>query len=111
MFTRYTKSGNASGKWKHVPHTGVGSVTREEIGDWVLEVAHRQVGSVVKRDQYSVTIRREAPAYEERLTGFSSKTTALQEARRRVELLAHVREPITLRGPHRARRRQPPQTS
>ena len=42
MFTRYKKTGNASGKWQRVPHTGVGGLTREQIGDWVLEVAHRQ---------------------------------------------------------------------
>ena len=110
MFTRLKKSSNPSGKWQRLPHTGVGSVTSERIGDWVLEVTHRRIGAAVKRDQFSVTIRRESPAYEERLTGFSNKTTALQEARKRIELLTHVRQPITLRGPHIARRQQPPRT-
>ena len=49
---------NASGKWEHLPRTGIGQVASEEIGDWTLELAHRQVGVTIKRDQYSVTIRR-----------------------------------------------------
>ncbi len=91
---------NPSGKWEHVPHTGIGHVTGEEIGDWKLELLHRQVGVTMKRDQYSVTIRRESPPHEELLSGFSSKAAAMEAARKRVDLLSHMREPI-VRAPHR----------
>ncbi|MDA1050450.1 MAG: hypothetical protein O3C40_08200 [Planctomycetota bacterium] len=93
---------NASGKWEHVPHTGIGHVACEEIGDWTVELSHRQVGVTIKRDQFSVTIRRESPAHEELLSGFSSKVAAMEAARKRVDLLSHMREP-TVRAPHRRR--------
>jgi hypothetical protein len=91
---------NPSGKWEHIPHTGIGHVTGEAIGDWTLELSHRQVGVTMKRDQYSVKIRRESPAHEELLSGFSSKAAAMEAARKRVDLLSHMREPI-VRAPHR----------
>lgn len=91
---------NPSGKWEHLPRTGIGHVASEEIGEWTLELTHRQVGVTIKRDQYSITIRRESPAHEELLSGFSSKVTALAAARKRVDLLSHMREPI-VRAPHR----------
>ncbi len=83
-----------SGKWEHQPHTGVGHVWREATGDWQLEMTHRQVGMTIKRDQYAVTIRRDVPAYEEMLVGFSSKSTALAAARKRINLLSHLRGPL-----------------
>jgi hypothetical protein len=90
---------NPSGKWEHLPHTGIGRITGETIGDWTLELSHRQVGVTIKRDQYSVTIRRESPAHEELLSGFASKVSALAAARKRVDLLTHMRGPI-VRAPH-----------
>ena len=93
---------NPSGKFEHLPRTGIGHIAREEIGDWTLELAHRQVGVTIKRDQYSVTIRCESPAHEELLSGFSSKAAAMAAARKRVDLLSHMREPI-VRAPHRLR--------
>ncbi|MCA9122003.1 MAG: hypothetical protein H6822_12015 [Planctomycetaceae bacterium] len=92
---------NSSGKWEHRPRTGIGHVAFEEIGEWTLELTHRQIGVTIKRDQYSVTIRRESPAHEELLSGFSNKVTALAAARKRVDFLSHMREPI-LRSPHRS---------
>lgn len=77
-------------------------MAREEIGDWQIEISHRQVGSTVKRDQYSAVIRRESPAYEESLPAFATKQAALSAARKRVDLLSHIRQPVA-RGPHRAR--------
>lgn len=50
MYARYKKSGNASGKWQRVPHTGVGGLTREQVGDWVLDVTHRRQARSVQRD-------------------------------------------------------------
>ena len=100
----YRYHGNAkrdsSGKWEHLPHTGIGRVTCEQLGDWTLELSHRQVGVTIKRDQYSVTIRREFPAHEELLSGFASKVSALAAARKRIDLLTHIRGPI-VRAPHR----------
>ena len=102
---------NPSGKFEHLPHTGIGKVASEAIGDWTLELSHRRVGVTIKRDQYSVTIRRESPAYEELLSGFSSKTAALAAARKRVDLLSHVRGTI-IRAPHQRRTSEaPPETS
>ena len=99
---------NFSGKWEHLPRTGIGHVAEEVIGDWTLELTHRQVGMTIKRDQYSVTIRRESPAHEELLSGFSSKVAALAAARKRVDFHIHLREPI-VRPPHRLRTRNAPQ--
>jgi hypothetical protein len=101
---------NPSGKWQRLPHTGLGHVTGEQIGDWTLELSHRQVGVTMKRDQYSVTIRRESPAHEELLSGFSSKAAAMEAARKRVDLLSHMREPI-IRAPHRLRDNNVPRRS
>ena len=101
---------NPSGKWERLPRTGIGHVTGEEIGDWTLELAHRQVGVTIKRDQYSVTIRRASPAHEELLSGFSSKAAAMEAARKRVDLLSHMREPI-IRAPHRLRTNDVPRES
>ena len=101
---------NPSGKWEHLPRTGIGYVTCEAIGDWTLELSHRQVGVTIKRDQYSVMIRRPSPAYEELLSGFSSKVAALAAARKRVDLLSHVREPI-VHAPHRRRTNDVPRSS
>jgi hypothetical protein len=91
---------NPSGKFEHLPRTGIGHVAGEVIGDWTLELTHRQVGVTIKRDQYNVTIRRESPAHEELLAGFTSKAAAMAAARKRVDLLTHLRDPI-IRGPHR----------
>ncbi len=101
MYRRFhTKSsGNPSGKWQRVPHTGVGQLVREQLHDWEIELTHRTVGTAIRRDQYSVTIRRETPPYEEFLTGFASKAAALSAARRRIELLRSVRGSLQ-RGPH-----------
>ncbi|MBC8352548.1 MAG: hypothetical protein H8E66_11200 [Planctomycetes bacterium] len=101
---------NPSGKFEHRPRTGIGHVALEVIGDWTLELAHRQVGVSIKRDQYSVTIRRESPAHEELLSGFSSKVAAMAAARKRVDLLSHMREP-TVRAPHRPRTNDVPRRS
>ena len=101
MHYRYHRGSkrNVSGKWEHLPRTGIGHVARETIGDWTIELSHRQVGVTIKRDQYSVTIRRESPDHQELLSGFSSKVAALAAARKRVDLLSHLRAPIA-RGPH-----------
>ena len=101
---------NPSGKWEHRPRTGIGHVAFEEVGDWTLELTHRQVGVTIKRDQFSVTIRRESPAHEELLSGFSTKVSAMAAARKRVDLLTHMREPI-VRGPHRPRTSDVPRSS
>ena len=89
-----------SGKWEHVPHTGIGRVAKEAVGDWTIELAHRQVGVTIKRDQYSATIRRDSPAYEELLPSFPTKTAAMSAARKRIDLLSHLRGPI-IRSPNR----------
>lgn len=93
---------NPSGKFEKQPRTGITQVMSEEIGDWIIEVTHRQVGMTIKRDQYSVTIRRESPAHEELLSGFSSKVAAMAAARKKVDLLSHMRAPI-IRSPHLSR--------
>ena len=92
----------------HAPESGI--LPTEEIGDWTLELSHRKVGVTIKRDQYSVTIRRESPAHEELLSGFSSKVAAMAAARKRVDLLSHMREPI-VRAPHRRRTNNVPRQS
>ena len=105
MFRRFHGNrkggGNPSGKWQRIPHTGLGGVVREEVQGWTIELAHRKVGSAIRRDQYSVAIRREFPAHEEYLTGFSSKTSALAAARKRVDLLQSIRQRV-VRRPSRA---------
>jgi len=104
MYHRYhpKTSRRPSGKWERIPHTGVGQITHEEIGEWEVKISHRKVGVSIKRDQYTAIIRRESPDYEESLTGFRSKAAALEAARKRIDLLSHVRQPIA-RGPHRWR--------
>ena len=101
---------NPSGKFEHVPRTGIGHIASEKIGDWIVELSHRKVGVTIKRDQYSVTIRRESPAHEELLSGFSSKVAAMAAARKRVDLLSHMREP-TIRPPYRLRTKKVPRQS
>lgn len=107
MYSRFRTIRSTSGKWQRVPHTGVGSVTREQVGEWLVEVSHRRIGVAVKRDQYSVKISRPSSAYEESLQGFRTKDAALQAARKRIELLTHVRQPIAVPPPHRGRRSNP----
>jgi len=75
------------------------------MGDWTIEVSHRRIGAAVKRDQYSVIIRRDEPQYQENLSGFSSKVAALEAGRKRVKLLKHVRQPIAAPAPRLIRRR------
>jgi hypothetical protein len=101
MYHRYHAGAkrNASGKWEHLPHTGIAQVASETIGDWTLELAHRQVGVSIKRDQFSVKLYRQTPPYEELLSGFATKDAALAAARKRVDLLSHLREP-RVRPPH-----------
>lgn len=98
---------NASGKWEQLRHTGIRQIACEQIGDWTIDLSHRRVGVTMKRDQYSVTIRRESPAHEELLSGFSSKVAAMAAARKRVDLLSHMREPLIC-GPHRLRTNEVP---
>ena len=100
---------DVSGKWQQEPRTGISHVAREQIGDWTIELSHRRVGITIKRDQYTATIRRELPAHEEQLAGFSSKVSAMAAARKRVDLLSHMRAPI-IRAPHRSRTNTSPKT-
>ena len=79
-----------SGKWQSVPRAGVASVLQEEFDGWHLEISLRRVGTTIRRDQYSATIRREVPAHQEYLSGFSSKMAALAAGRKRIDLLRHV---------------------
>lgn len=104
MHRRIHSGSKDSGKWKRVAHAGVGNVTSEEYLGWTIEVTHRTVGATIRRDQYMVTLRRESPAYEEQLPGFSSKASALAAARKRVDLLSAVRRPLSMK-PHLRRSR------
>lgn len=104
MHRRFHSGNRDSGKWKRVAHTGVGSVTSEEYQGWTIELTHRTVGATIRRDQFKVTLSRTSPAYEEQLPGFASKTAALAAARKRIDLLSAVRQPLNAtRHVHRAR--------
>lgn len=104
MHRRIHSGSKDSGKWKRVAHTGVGNVTVEDYQGWTIELTHRTVGATIRRDQFMVTLRRNAPTYEEQLPGFASKAAALDAARKRIDLLSAVRKPLSsTRHVHRSR--------
>lgn len=104
MHRRIHSGSKDLGKWKHIAHSGVGSVTVEDYEGWTIELTHRTIGATIRRDQYMVTLRRESPSYEEQLPGFATKDAALAAARKRVDLLSAVRRPLSVtRHVHRAR--------
>ena len=108
MYQRFHGSSRAlrpSDKWQSVPRAGLTRVLQEELDGWHLEISLRRVGTTIRRDQYSVTIRRELPAHEEYLRGFSSKMAALAAGRKRIDLLRHINQ----RPHHRPRKRWPSQ--
>ena len=78
---------SSDGKWQHVQHSGIGTVATEVDGPWNIKVSHRQSGSSIRRDVFSVTLRCSQPTHEEFLTGFASKVAALEAAHRRVKML------------------------
>jgi hypothetical protein len=87
----------------HGQHTGLQVLGRETYRRWTLIVEHRQLGVTVRRDQFSVRIEDEQDTGNEYLTGFASRATALQAARRRVDFIMDIQRP---RMPQRNRRRQ-----
>ena len=104
MHRRIHSGSNDLGKWKSRVRTGVGAVTAEEYRDWTIELTHRTVGTTIKCDQFVVTLRRDSPAYDEQLAGFSSKVSAMAAARKRIELLSAERRPLGMtRNVRRAR--------
>jgi hypothetical protein len=102
MYNRYhgatEPSSHSSGGSQRAPRTGIASVLREDVGEWRLEVTYRRIGLAISRDQYSVVIRRETPAHEEFLTGFSSKQAAVSAARKRIEMLQYLARRARLTG-------------
>jgi hypothetical protein len=103
MYQRFhgaSRGPNPGGKWQSIPRSGVTRVHHEEIDGWHLEINRRRVGSTIRREQYSVTMRRELPAHQEYLSGFSSKSAAIAAGRERIDLLRHIR-PRPCRQPQR----------
>lgn len=92
------------GKWRRLPHSGVGTVLTESDGTWEIQITHRQSGSSIRRDVYSATIRGQQPRHEEFLTGFRSHGIALEAARRRVRMLKSLAERAARRRAATSRR-------
>lgn len=91
-FHRPKRGGSPSGKWQHIPHSGVGTVHSETEGDWTITVTHRRTGTTIRRDVYNVLLRSNRTSKEESLTGFASKPSALAAARRRIAFLSSVKK-------------------
>ncbi|MBM4088694.1 MAG: hypothetical protein FJ276_04590 [Planctomycetes bacterium] len=87
----------------HSPHTGLKVIAQESHGCWQIIVEHHRRGVTVPRDQYSVRMREELTGREEYLTGFPSKTTAINAARRKIDFIHCLRRPRTAQQ-RRARR-------
>ena len=88
MQKRDTK--DASGKWQRVRKTGVGHVLTETDGTWEIAVTQRRVGTTIRREVFSVSIRAESPHHDEFLSGFTSKELALESAKQRIAMLDAV---------------------
>jgi len=88
---------NPTGKWQRLPHTGVGSVDQQSQGEWQIDVSHRRVGTVIRRDVFGVKIRRNSPHHEEFLSGFSSRQSAMTAAQKRIDLLTDISRRARLR--------------
>ena len=81
---------DASGKWKQVARSGVGHVVSETDGKWNIDVTMRRVGNSIRREVFSVSIRRAVPRHDEFLSGFTSREAALEAARQRVSMVEAV---------------------
>jgi hypothetical protein len=98
----HARSNRTPGIWAKPRGTGVGVVCSELYLGWRIDLTRRSLGLTMRREQFSVTIRRESPFAEMFLSGFSSKQTALAAARRRVQLLQPMPRPKNS-GPHAQR--------
>jgi hypothetical protein len=84
----------------HALHTGLKVVVEETHRAWRILVEHRRVGLTLPRDQFSVRIRDESESQEEYLTGFSTKLSAIEAARKRIDFIVDIRRPRTARRYH-----------
>jgi hypothetical protein len=88
----------------HMFHTGLRTLGSEQYRSWEITVAHRRVGSTVRREQYSAKISDMTARREENLGGFSSKIAAFEAARRRIDFIRDIQDP---NAPRRRRRAVP----
>ncbi len=101
MFQRSSNSGFLRFDAAHLSHTGLKVVRQENYRTWEMTLEHCTHGMTVRRHRYNIKITDTEAAREEYLAGFSSQTTALQAARRRIDFILDIRDPRTPR-----RRRQ-----
>ena len=78
---------------RHTHHTGLRSIARELYRSWEIIVEHRVVGTTMRREQFSARISDTTARREENLCGFSSKSAALEAARRRVDFIRDIVKP------------------
>ncbi len=76
----------------HVMHTGLKAVHQESYRAWEMVLEHCMLGTTLRRHRYNVKITDTAAVREEYLTGYASRITALQAARRRIDFLVDIRD-------------------
>jgi hypothetical protein len=74
-------------------HTGLRVVDKLVYRGWRIVVEHVIVGMTLRREQYRLRLIDTQHAREEYLTGFASKVTALDSARRRIDFLLDIQQP------------------
>ena len=95
MFSKRFSADGSSRRFDaaHRPHTGLKIVQHEEYRDWEISLEHHTSGMTIQRDQYSVKIVDTTIAREEYLKGFSSRVSAMQAARHRIDFILDIRDP------------------
>lgn len=84
----------------HRGHTGLKVVQSEMHRTWKVAIEHCVTGLTVRRDRYSARITDTLGEREEYLTGFCSRSSAIQAAQRRVDFILDIQDP------HRKRKRR-----
>jgi hypothetical protein len=93
------RRGNAVGYRRSVGHTGLRVVDQVVYRSWKIVVEYVVVGMTLRREQYRLRLVDTTGTHEEYLTGFASKVTALESARRRIDFILDIQKPRT-RKPH-----------
>ena len=99
MSTSHFSAGGSSRRFDaaHRRHSGLKTVQHEEYRDWEISLEHHTTGMTIQRDQYSAKIADTTNAREEYLKGYSSRVSAMQAARRRIDFILDIRDPRTPR--------------
>ena len=81
-------------------YSGIQTIVSQEYRSWKVAIERRQVGTTIKRVQFSVRLQDSSAARIEFLRGYSSRQQAIAAAHRRIDFI------VDIQTPHQPRRRK-----